>query len=345
MAFLDNTRQSLHSVATMSYEKNRGMSYELSKVGALAKVYVRFKGTTTAKHATKTTFAKAPEAPFNLANRVRLVLNNGIACWDTSGYGCYLHNLLTRLNNCINEPLAKNSFYKFDNKCSAAGTKNDLEFVYILNVGVNERDLLGLLPLQNDGEMLATVQIDNDRPEVLTTDTDIEMTVEGAWHISIEYFSIPDEEKQTIKARIGAVHQVLEDSYAISSTGQNRFSLPRGATYLKLLNRVYLNGEANDEDVERLTLKYNLSNYPYDLDAKDMRLMQLERYGRPLPTGVFVWDFMFSNGLPNLGTHRDFVNTENITEFDQVIHIKSGTTFGNNNNKLMTIRDMLIPVN
>ena len=342
MSFINATRQNLQSVTTMNYESGRNVSYDISKVGLLAKVYLRFKGTVTAKHASKTTFAKAPQAPFNLANRIELVLNNGVSVWNTTGWGCYLQNMVNKLNYCLNEPLAQNSVFKFGNTCSSTGAKNDLEFTLPLNIAVNDRDLVGLLMLQSS-QIVATVKVDNAAGSILTTDTDITMTVDGAWHISVEYFDIPANPQDY--PVLGTVHQVQEDNYAINSTGQNRFSMLGGNTYLKIINQVLINGTANSTDVEKLMLKYNLTNTPYDMSAGDMLAMQVERYGRALPTGVFVWDFFHSNGLPNLGNQRDFVNTENISEFDEYVQISGSATLGSNNNKLIVVRDMLVPVN
>ena len=71
--------------------------------------------------------------------------------------------------------------------------------------------------------------------------------------------------------------------------------------------------------------------------------MQLERYGRPLPDGVLVWDF-FYQGIPNLGNNRDFVDTHNVSEFDQFVNIDSSADLGSNNNVMRVIRDTLLDV-
>lgn len=342
MSFINATRQNLQSVSTMKYEKGLQVYHDISKVGLLAKVYLRFEGSVTAKHATKTTFTKAHGAPFNLADRVGFVLNNGTSLWNTSGWGCQLLSLTNKLNNCMNEPLAQGSVFKFGNKCSAAGTKNDLEFTLVMNMAVNDRDLVGLLMLQSS-QVVATVKVDNADPGVLTSDTDITMDVDGAWHIMVEYFSIPQNPADY--PALGVVHQVQEDFRPITAVGQNEFTLPQGNTYMKIINEVLLNGAPNSADIDRMTLKYNRTQFPYDMTAKDMLAMQVERYGRALPEGVFVWDFFYSNGLPNLGNQRDFVNTENISQFDQMIQIAGGATLGSNNNNVRIIRDMLVPVN
>lgn len=344
MSFIDATRQNLQSVHSMKYEERTNTAYTLAHSGFLAKIYLRFKGKVTAKHATKTTFAKAPEAPFNLADRVKFTLNGGTSMWDTSGYGCYLQNMINKNNYAMDYPYtaaAGVGAFKFDNKCSAAGTENDLDFTLQLNIQVNDRDLLGIYLLQTS-QTQAILQVDNAAASVLTTDSDVPLTVNGAWYISLEYFDVPSRREDY--PSLGNIHKVTEDSQPITSTGQNRFNMTRGNTYLKVINYVKMNGVANSEDVERLKLVYNTTITPYDLDARDMEMIQLTRYGRPLPKGVFVWDFFYSNGLPNLGNQRDFVNTENIADFDQLMTVASGANLGSNNNRIYMISDVLQPV-
>lgn len=340
MSFIDATRQNIRPLSSLKYQAGQNVSYDISRVGFLATVYLRFAGSVTAKHASKTTFTKAAEAPYNLANRIRLVLNNGVSVWDTSGYGCYLQNVINKINYNLDQAITGSKVFAFDNKCSSAGTKNDLNFALELNISINDKDLLGLLLLQSS-QIVATVQIDNAQPGALTSDTDIDMTVEGNWHISYEYFDVPTAlENYPV---IDCVHQVLEDNNTIHSTGENRFVIPRGNTYLRIINAIQLNGSATLDNVEKMSLKYNLTNEPYNMAVEDFLVMQRRRYGRDLPAGVLVWDF-FYQGLPNLGNQRDLVNSSNITEFDQFLTVASGATLGSNNNTMRTIRDMLVDV-
>lgn len=340
MSFIEATRQNIRPLTTMSYESGIEKSYDISRVGFLSKVTLRFKGKLTAKHASKTTFAKAEGAPYNLANRIKLVLNNGVSVWDASGVGTYWQNILTRCNYRMDEEIAGSKVFAFGNKVSASGAENDIQFSLDLNVSINDLDLVGLLLLQSS-QVVASVKIDSAAPGVLATDTDIEFSLTGNWYISVEYFDVPSNNADW--PNLATVHQVLENQDPITSTGANRFTIPRGNIYMRLINGILLNGAYNDEDIEKLTIKYNLSNEPYNIDADDMLALQRNRYGRDMPKGVFVWDFYYQ-GHPNMGSHRDFVYSGNITEFDQYIHIANSASLGSNNNKLITVREMLVDV-
>lgn len=340
MSFVEATRQNIKPVASLQYTPGQDVSYDLSRVGFLARIGIRFKGTLTATHATKTTFTKASEAPWCLAKRLRLTLNNGLDVWNTSGYGAYLQNLINKINYRLDEIIAGSSVFQFGNTASSTGAANDIAFNLNMNIALNDRDAIGLLLLQS-GQVVATVSIENNNPTSLMTDTDVTCSLTGNWYLTVEYFEIP---KDTASWPVlNNVHQVLEDTNSIHAVGENRFTVQRGNTYLRIVNAIQINGSYADTGIERLGIRYNVANEPYSIPKDDMKAMQLMRYGRPLPTGVYVWDFYYQ-GVPNLGIHRDFIFSGNVSELDQYIQIASGTTLGSNNNTVKTIRDMLVAV-
>lgn len=341
MSFITATRQNIKPVTTLPYTAGQDMSYDLSRVGFLARIGIRFKGTLTCTHASKTTFTKAPEAPWNLAKRLRLTLNNGLDIWNTSGFGAYLQNMINKNNYRLDEIISGSGVFKFGNVVSSTGAANDISFHLDMNVSINDRDAIGLLLLQS-GQVVATVTVENADPSALMTDTDVTCSLTGGWYLTVEYFEIPRNTADW--PVLNNVHQVIEDINAIHSTGENRFNVQRGNTYLRIINAVKLNGAYTDTGIEKLGIKYNVSNEPYSMASEDMQALQLMRYGRPLPTGVYVWD-MFYQGVPNLGINRDFIFSGNVSELDQYIQIASGTTLGSNNNTVKTIRDMLVEVN
>lgn len=339
MSFIDSTRQNLRPLTNLEHRANNTIYTDISRVGFLATVLLRFKGKLNCKHASKTTFTPAQEAPYNLASRIRLGLNNSTSIWDTSGYGAYLQNLICRMNYMMDK--AESGCFKFDNKVSAAGTDNDIEFTLKVNVSLNDRDLIGLLLLQSS-QIVATVSIDCAGAGVLMQDTDITATLSGNWYLSYEYFDVPANAGEY--PSINVVHQVLEENFAIHATGENTFTIPRGNIFLRLINDIQLNGVHTLDGVEKLALKYNKANEPYAMLKDDMLATQVDRYGRALPAGALVWDFFYSFGVPNLGNQRDWIYTNKISEFDQQISIASGTTLGSNNNSLRMIKDTLLEV-
>lgn len=340
MSFINSTRQNLRNLTTLPHTPYNNVQADISRVGFLATVNLRFKGKLNARHASKTTFTKAPEAPYNLAERVKLVMNNGVSIWDTSGYGAYLQNMVCKYHYRLDEEMEKGGVFAFGNKVSSAGTDNDISFTLKMPISINDRDMIGLILLQSS-QIVGTVQVHCADASVLMTDTDVTATLEGTWYISYEYFDVP--ESTADYPLLNTVHQVLEDQNPINARGENRFVIPRGNTYMRIINQIKLNGTPTLEGIERAALKYNLTNEPYALMTEDMLAMQLDRYGRALPDGVLIWDFFYM-GIPNLGNNRDFVDTARISEFDQFINISSDANLGSNDNVLRVIRDTLLPV-
>lgn len=341
MSFVDDTRQNILPLATRSYTAGQSFSQDIDHIGFLATITIRFKGTLTCTHASKTTFTKAPEAPWNLIKRIELVLNSGISIWNTSGYGAYVKNLLDRYHSRIDEIITGSTHFQFENVVSSGGTANDLEFTLKLNVSPNDRDLLALLPLQSD-QVLATLKIDCDSAGVLMTETDITTSLTGSFYMSTEFFDLPSDQKNNMPV-LNSVHQVLEETVSLYSTGENRIVIPRGNTYMKIINIIKLNGTLNSADIDSIALKTNLTKQPYKVSGGDFQYMHVDRYGRPLPTGTFVHDFFFQ-GLPNLGNHRDLFNSDEVSEFDQFITVSSSATLGASNNTVRVIREMLVDV-
>lgn len=344
MSFITETRQNMRNLTTLPHTANNTVQADISRVGFLSTITLRFAGKLTAKHASKTTFTKAAEAPYNIADRVRFVLNNGVSVWDTSGYGAYLQNIICdyhyRMDEFFGSNKAYQCVYSFGNKVSAAGTANDVNFTIKMPISLNDRDMIGLLLLQSS-QIVGTVQVVCANANVLMEDTDVQATLEGTWHISYEYFDVPLNTADYPVTDV--VHQVLEDQNPISAAGENRFVIPRGNTYLRIINQIKLNNKPTLDGIEKASLRYNLTNEPYSLKKEDLLTLQLERYGRPLPDGVLVWDF-FYQGIPNLGNNRDFVDTHNVSEFDQFVNIDSSADLGNNNNVMRVIRDTLLDV-
>ncbi|MCL2817142.1 MAG: hypothetical protein FWD39_01985 [Clostridiales bacterium] len=340
IGFVNNTRQNIRSFANMPYAPLLPVSCNVARVGLLASVYLRFKGTLTATHATKTTFAPAWGAPYNLAERIQLLVNNGTTLWNTSGYGAYLQNMTNNFKYNLDEPSAA---FSFGNAASSAGAVNDLSFGLRLNVAINDKDPIGLFLLQNDATAL-TLQVQAALGSSLLSaaDADVTAAVAGFWEVGVEFFSLPVSSENW--PNLGRVHQVLEQSENISSIGENGQSLPRFNTYRRIINHLVLNGQPADA-IEKMRLTYNLTETPYDITGSLAKAIQRERYGRDLPAGAYVWDF-FYQGFPNVGANqRDLIHAGVIlSSFDQFVIIKNDAVLGANNNKLHTIIDQVMQV-
>lgn len=337
--FNKNTRRTRTKVTTMTYADETYGTYNLSNVGFLANIYIRFAGKLTATSSTKTSFTPAAFAPFNLLKNVDFKLNNGINVVAINGERLYEYNVAMKYASTVDQELDDN-VYRFSNVCSSAGTENDVDFTLKIPISINDRDTIGMLLLQTQ-QMVATIGLGTRSASDLTSDTDIDMSLTGTWYITSDIFEVPSD--MSNYPNLAYIHQILMDTKTISSTGEQRLSLPLGNTYLRIINSVAINGVQSLEDVQNYALKYNLSTTTIDLAMKDMLGINRDELGRSMPLGAFCVDFT-NQGVPGMGSDRDWVDSSAISELDQFITIDSNATLGSNNNIVSIVRDMLIPI-
>jgi len=342
LLFLRETRQAVNTVGRIDYKSGvSGAPMFISKVGFLAKLIIKFKGTVTCSHASKTTFSKAADAPWAIIKNIGLKMNGGVGIWNTTGFGAYLRNLLDVRNNTLDSIVAGRDVFEFGNTVSVGGTANALKFTLELPIQINDRDPVGLLMLQSD-KVVCQLDVAWDVPAVLMTDTDITTTVTGSLTVTTEVFEIPDNEDARPDPRL--LHVVEEDQIPLVGTGKTRYTFRPGKIHQRAIFRILINGAAaNEADILDMALVYNQNKTPYSVDADILRYLNRKRYGRDLPAGVYVWDWGYQ-GIPMLGNGRDYVNTAKITEFWNVVNIASGAVFGTNNNIIQCVTEALEPM-
>lgn len=346
MSFERATRQNIRKVAQLPFENNQRVSKDLPRTGLLANLYVRVEGTLTVTPGTGTAALKADQygRPFGLIDRLSVKTNNATSIVDVSGHGLFLRNLMDD-NQFVDIPAANmveaetsNPVYQF----GTASGENPVSFTLKVPIVVNDRDMIGLILLQN-GETLVTTNIDWANVSNLFTLTgNAAVAFTGAAHLTMEYFDVPAQKE--FYPNLSMVHTLIEDTIAIDGTGTTDYQIPRGNIYQRLYHRVLLNGvPASANDIERLTLKYNQATSPYAIDGKDVLALQRFRYKRDLPKGVYVWDFSYQ-GQAGFGSHRDLVNSAEITDFISSIDVANAATLGTNNNKIFTLKEQLMPL-
>lgn len=346
MSFIQATRQNIRKLTTMKFESGQRKSYDLPRTGLLANLYVRVKGTLTVTPGTGAATLKANQygKPFGLLERISLRANSGTELVNVSGQGLATRNLITAISSLdvpaanLQDAVAGNPVYQF----GTASGANAVEFTLKVPIAINDRDPVGLILLQG-GQILLTLSLDWANPSSLFTLTnDAAVTFDGDAHVTMEYFSVPASEQDYPDLSIA--HTMLEDTIAIDGTGETQYTIPRGNIYQRIIHRVLLNDlPAGFDDVEQLIMQYNQSERPYQIDGHDFLTIQRERYMRDLPKGVYVWDFQYQ-GNPGLGGNRDLVNSKAITDFLSIVKIANAATLGSNNNKIVTVREQLVPL-
>jgi hypothetical protein len=351
MGFLDATRQNFLELKPQAVKLGQPVSFNFKKVGYAGRLYLRVKGTMKLTAADSAVAMKAVHGsrPFALFRNITIAVNDGFKPVQASGNLLSVLNIVSNPRAALDVPAASvvpavtgNPVYQFAILSDADGVDNTWEFTLEVPFQINDLDQIGLLLAQND-KVEITCDIDIETAAGLF-DLAAGETAEfdGMVYPLVEFFSVPaDPKSQPFQ---GYVHQLVEEKYGIDSTGDTNIALKGGAQYLRTVNRVILNGSpAGFDDIERLQIAYNGSSYPYDVTYHSWLTRQRRLYGRDLPKGFHVYDFMH-NGIPGYGTHRDWINSTLVSDLSHVVRVAGGATLGGNNNYVNVLREILVPI-
>lgn len=351
MGFIDATRQNFLELKPQPVKLGQPIQFTFKKVGYAGRLFLRTKGKMKLTAADNAVALKPMhgDRPFALYRDIRVKVNDGFQPVASSGNMLSMLNVVANPQAAYDVPAANlfpavagNPVYQFANVASGAGTQNDWQFVTEVPFQINDLDTIGLLLLQND-KVEVTVDIDVETAAGLYDLAAGESAeFDGMVYPMVEFFSVPSDPKNLPPA--GYVHRIIEEKVGIDSTGDTVIPLKGGAQYLRTICQVILNGApAGPGDIERLQIAYNGASFPYDVTYETYLAIQRRRYGRDLPKGVHAWDFMH-NGIPGMGTARDWVNTSLVADFEHVVRVSNGATLGGNNNYVRVLREILVPI-
>jgi hypothetical protein len=344
MSFETATRQNIRKVAQLAFQSGQRVSKDLPRTGLLANLYIRVEGTLVVT-GSPTLNPNQYGRPYGLIDRLSVKTNNSTSIVDVSGHALALRNMIE--DGAVFDALASslpasdtaNTAYQF----GVAAGSNPVAFTLKVPIANNDRDLIGLLLLQN-GETLVTVNLDWANESNLFTLNGGTVQFQNAYaHMTMEYFDVPVNKQDY--PNLAVIHTLLEDATAITGTGTTEYQIPRGNIYQRLFHRVLLNNApCSPTDIDRIRLKYNQSLNPYAVDGKDFLAIQRYRYKRDLLKGAYVWDWSMSDGRAGFGSHRDLVNSAGVTDFISALDIATGATLGTNNNTIYTLKEQLMPI-
>ena len=350
MPFEKATRQNKKKVFSLTYGGKGRVTEQLAPTGLLANIYLRFDGQLTTVKGTGAVTLKADQygRPFGLFDRVLVVANGATDLVNVSGQGLFLRNVMTDngypdiLAASMVEAETGNPVYRWPTSYSTDLTNEPVGFTLKVPIANNDRDLVGLIMLQNR-ETLVELSIDfNAISDLFTLTNNAAVSLTGKVYVTLEYYNVPRAREDY--PDLSLVHKLYEDRYPIDGTGEFQYTVPRGNIYMRMLHRVILNATPADyDDIEEVGLQYNLTDRPYYMDYADKLVEHRERYKRDLLKGTIAWDFSYQ-GQAGLGGTRDFVNSAGITDFVSIIKIASNATLGSNNNYLRTLHEQLVPL-
>ena len=311
------TRRNWQNLGTRTVAENGTVSFDLPKARLLKGLKVMVEATVRATHASLTTYAPHEDAPFNFLRRAEVSINNGFSPFSISGQSLQLYNI--SLNDDGVQLMARNTVGRHrvvqGLVSSAGGVDNIVRFGLELPVMVNPRDPVGLVLLQNE-ETLVTVNFTVGTRADLAPDaagftyvlSNIRVTLlSDTFTIPVVHEAFPDI------SILKLVHERTETVIA----GENIIRLPIGLTYRKLgfIHYTAAPIRATDANITSpIELIFNQAEIPYRILPQELANVNTEQYGAPLPMGMFMFDFS-DNGKVNLGSARDYVDTERLTEF------------------------------
>jgi hypothetical protein len=320
--FAQATRQYKQELPAMNFQEGQTISTSFPKTRFASKCFLRVRGSFKVAHASKTTFGKAVFDKYKLLRQVRIRVNNGFNPYQIGGAELSLYNTMDRFSTPSADPMNTNVL---GNVVSVAGTENTVCFTAELPFTLTDKDPIGLVMLQND-QTVVTLEIDCGSVKDVMTDTDITVSDIKIQIVPVlETFSIPQSDDFVPDYSI--IKIVNEQIESVTGAGEMIIKLPVGMTYRKMLLYIATDTKFTPADIANLgnfQLVFNQADSPYSISAEHIAYENRKMYAGQLPAGTFAFDFA-SQGLANLGTGRDYVDTERLTEFWVKINFKQIT--------------------
>lgn len=327
--FRYNTRRKSRKVGTVPYTLGATESLKLRNIGLLSSIKVFFVGSITYSSAS----TAANYAPYSLFKNILVELNSSSQeLVNCSGWDLFL---LDSVRRKVGRPdqQAGADFYAYPLSGSGASIVASLEIPIALSDGMNFET--GLINLQAP-ELECNIHFTflNALTDLGTNITGLTGTV----HVYYDYYEVPDPTRTQLP--FVQLHKILSQVKAITQTGEQEYTLPRGGKLLRLIHTVTLNGARSDSWDYR-ELKINEAESVQREDRRLVYMNQRQMYGYNLPTGVHVLDYQNAYAVPEESDLRDAIDTERATTIDSVTYVSDGATLGSGNNHLRSVREIL----
>lgn len=313
--FAANTRRKIVKQPALTKPSGGGLTQiAIQRTGLLARIYLRITGNISGTLSNPNPFGKS-----SIIRRVRLVANSGLELFSVSGPG-WTYLLQHHLGAEYFPATSQN-----DGASAVATGAYNLDMV--IPVAISDMDFTGLVLTQSE-QILVTLEVDWEADSNVATGA----TVTGTCTPYVEFFSIPADPADA--PDLSRAHVILEDAQTVAQAGEFVYEPLRRPTYLQLIHGLGF-GVSGADQVDRVQLRVEQSNYLVDADISLMNILWRAQHGYARPAGVWSYDLMASSGLGNYGGARDRINTSTITSFESVMNATNSGT-------LYTIRRMLV---
>jgi len=311
------TKKLIDTYPSKPLTENGKVNIDLDDVDLTSRVYLIIEGTFDAIHGSSETYTPARFAPYSLLNKINVRFNSGFVPFDISGKSAYLMKLCER-NPSVWTPNATATTRTANILTTVADTdgggneNQTCRFVVDLGFMLNERDINGIL-LTQDKETTVTITLEAD--DVLTailgdasgfTTDNVSFTVTPV----VERFTIPSN--PDAMPNIAQLKEVEDNVIPLSTVGENEMVIQTGGIIRRIFLDFYDSTDGHtDAEMTRLKIKINKSSTKWDITSKALMIKNQLLYGQALPQGCYCIDFA-SQGLPNYGGQRDWLDTDTI---------------------------------
>lgn len=354
LPFEDATRKVRNPMSTLTYAPGAGgvqrVQADIPPSGLLARLYCHVTATNTIVLGGGTA-ALDWSGPWSSITKIRTVSPGGLEQFSLSGFAAYLQNTIERYSFVPEEARVTAAPSHFAARVYTAGVAsgaNTWEFGFVIPVALNEREAIGLLLMQNSSSAFQLVfeyisamySTTAGQAPVLVTGAATAAISGGTITVVPETFTVPDDPGVPLPPADYA-HTYREYYKAIASVGADLdVPLTDQHRFISILHHVVMNNQPNSADVDFLKLQYSSSFVPYIVPNRVQLELQHKAYGRALPNGVFVHDFM-NQGLVNYGTARDWVDGSRVSDLRSFLTVASTATLGTNASRVLTITRQL----
>jgi len=314
--FNQMTRQHLKTDGAIAGAENGTTKFNLNKVRLTSRVRVEVAFTLTVTHASLTTFSPSDFAPFNAIRRAQVEMNNGFNPFIVQGNELMMYSLIRDNSGILQRASSGRGKVVMPLVASSGGTANSIRFLLDLPMSLNDRDPVSLIITQNQ-QTNVSVTLDFQTGAALLADTTGYTAVMSNIVITPlqESFSVPPVEEAI--PDIGILKIVQSMQQTISGSGVQTIRLPTGMTYRKIIFLITDAAGAGVTDASlsgNIELILNQSDIPYTIKPSILAAINHEQFGSVLPAGMYAFDLTYQ-GLSNYGGLRDYIDTEQMTEF------------------------------
>lgn len=316
MLFAQMTRQHIQMDGAIAGAENGTTKFRLNKVRLTNRVRAEIAFDLKVTHASATTYTPNAFAPFTAIRRIAVDMNNGFNPFIVSGRELLMYLFMNDYSAVLNRATSGRGKVVQPLVASSSGATNKVRFLLDLPLALNDRDPVSLIVTQNQ-QTNVDVSIDfGTGADLLDGSAGYTAVMSNITVTPVqETFSVPPVEQA--RPDIGILKLVQSTSEAIPGARTMTVKLPTGMTYRKIAFLIVDANGAGFADTAfqgNFEMVLNQSDTPYVIKPSVLAAMNHEQFRNPLPNGMYALDFSYQ-GLANYGGLRDYVDTEQLTEF------------------------------